>query len=309
MRLNKKGIGPITIGMLIMILAIIIIFLPIVKEESNARVVKTDFNIIVDDNISIFPEITRQIGTFTELLDMKGYKKLTVTLSASSPESFPSWVSTTYTGKTESFFDNVTDGLLSSITGLLIEGEGTTANVIYDFGSIATRHPIIKLRWGASGTSGSGTITLETSDTDGSYNVKDTISLSQGQQQDPDTLDGTSHSFRFLKFKVVDAFNNGSGMLTALYEIYDKTIMGGTGALSFEVRNPVSNTWIELIASSEFGTITDGDTDKISQVGDVNNVSISGKTYVLLQTQTNFRAKYTITNGALRNGVGLELVD
>jgi len=64
------------------------------------------------------------------------------------------------------------------------------------------------------------------------------------------------------------------------------------------------NQWIELISSSEFGTITSGNT-VIRQIGDVVSQTGADKVgFVLPSTQTAFRAKLTLIN-AIETGVSI----
>jgi len=86
----------------------------------------------------------------------------------------------------------------------------------------------------------------------------------------------------------------------------DSLSFGGSASVSFEVRNPFTDTWGQLISSSEFGTIGVGRT-LITQIGDVTTTSVSGKTYALPSTQTDFRARLRVTN-ALETGVSIQKI-
>lgn len=88
---------------------------------------------------------------------------------------------------------------------------------------------------------------------------------------------------------------------------FDQNTKGGTASLSFEELNVADNTFSEFISSVEFGTIAEGDAIKV-QLGDVNNLSISGKVYILPSTQTGFRAKLVITGGGIETAVALRLI-
>ncbi len=123
---------------------------------------------------------------------------------------------------------------------------------------------------------------------------------------DPEIIDAGTTSFRYSRWTW--EVEGGEAMVISIYEIYDALTMGGTGSLTFEVRDPETDTWSEFIASSEFGTITQGASAIIEQIGDVTTKSVSGKTYALPSTQTDFRAKYSITVNALKNAVSIQKV-
>lgn len=88
---------------------------------------------------------------------------------------------------------------------------------------------------------------------------------------------------------------------------FDQNTKGGTASLSFLEKDLASSTFTELIPSSEFGTITEGQAVK-EQIGDVNNVSVTEKSYFLPSTQTNFQAKLTVTGGGIETGVSITKV-
>jgi len=257
-------------------------------------------NDVVSENETLFEDVARDIGTFTKLLNMKGFKKLIVFLSKSNPAlpntpTVTGWV----VGSIPSNLDLVVDNDFSTkSTQGFLNVTTQDGDIKTDFGSILNRHPKIRMDINAAT---SATYEIFTSDDDIVYNSVASGTLSTG---DPVTLDGTEHSFRYMRAD----FNSPLNLTCFFREIYDSLITGGTGALSFEVRNPITDTWSEFIASSEFGTTTGGAEDLVEQIGDVNTISVSGKTYGLPSTQTDFRAKYTITNDPIKNSISIELV-
>lgn len=108
--------------------------------------------------------------------------------------------------------------------------------------------------------------------------------------------------------------SGGNGMLVVprafhpiiLTGMFDSLTTNGEAKLSFEILDDASKKWLELIASSEFGTVTEGQ-EVVSQIGDVNTISVSGYTYALPSTQTNFRGKLTVSGG-IETGVTIHKV-
>jgi hypothetical protein len=88
--------------------------------------------------------------------------------------------------------------------------------------------------------------------------------------------------------------------------MFDLLTTNGNASLSFEILDQASQKWLELIASSEFGTVTEGE-EVVSQVGDVTTISDSGFTYALPSTQTDFRGKLSIVGG-IETGVTIHKV-
>ena len=249
----------------------------------------------------IFTEKNRINESETKVIDLKGYKKLIVILIKSNPDneqSNPTITDDFFTNPSN--LGNIVDGLVNTTTSLgSVFNSNQVGDIRIDFQSIKVRDLICKVRNSLS-TANTGFFEIFTSDDDIVYNLKFTKNFTGFIDE---TLDysGTLHSFRYvrLRFTSTNGFYNMS-----IFEVYDANVMGGTGSISFEIRNPLKNTWGNFIPASEFGTITDGDVDLIEQVGDVNTKSISGKTYALPSTQTDFRAKYSV-GGVLKNSVSI----
>jgi len=80
--------------------------------------------------------------------------------------------------------------------------------------------------------------------------------------------------------------------------ILDSLVSSGVASLSFEIKNQ-DGTWFEAIASSQFGTVTDGNSVTV-QIGDTLT-----KRFNLPSTQTDFRGKLVITSGGIEVGVDI----
>lgn len=89
--------------------------------------------------------------------------------------------------------------------------------------------------------------------------------------------------------------------------IFNSEAKGGTAGLSFEELDVSNNVFTEYIDEDEFGTVTEGQAIK-AQIGDVNNISLTGKAFLLPSTQTGFRAKLTVTGGGIETGVSIRRV-
>jgi len=275
------------------------------KASSIIPMGKDVFNLNVSTVESLFSEILRAGGDFTQLIDMEGYKKLIVTLTKASPDLPPN-IPTEESGFQTSFTSlaNAIDGSLATSTNLAKVANQSTGIVKIDFGSVATRHLKFRIRRKTDGTGGNRTTTVFTSDTDSSYNSK----VAETVLTNHDTtivMDATEHSFRFVKIDFQTLIANAT-FEVQMFEIFDALKSGGIGNLAFEVLDPITDTWTTFIASTEFGTFTSGDNSIVEQVGDTTTVSVSGKTYALPSTQTNFRGKYTIGgDGKLKNAVSI----
>lgn len=93
---------------------------------------------------------------------------------------------------------------------------------------------------------------------------------------------------------------------TTITSILDDITTDGIAKLTFEVRNPETGVFQELIDENEFGTIAQGESITV-QIGDVITKSISGQTYSLPSTQTDFRGKLVVTGGIV-TGVALQKI-
>lgn len=257
---------------------------------------RSSFNAIVSEGVSIFPTKARLIGSEITLIDLQGYKKIIITLTKNS-SILPTIISSDWGTSA-----NIVDGDVLTISA----NQATTGEideVIVDFGSIATRN--IKLKLKISINTAGDTVEFKTfiSDDGIGFNLVDTRTESAIQIEVDKFFDIGSETFKFVKFTQQRIAGTGTPQ-NAIYELYDSNEIGGTASLSFEVKDVNEGLWSEFIAASEFGTISTG-AAIVSQVGDVNTISISGKTYALPSTQTNFRAKYTITNDGFKNGVSM----
>jgi len=256
--------------------------------------------IVSDVDDVIFPKQARPVGTFTQLIDMKGYKKLIVTISGQDPDlefATPTITNAFFINPTN--LSNVVDGDLASQTGQFTVNLAITpvGEIKTDSGANTTKDLKAKINHLVGGGS-AGNVELSTSPDDIVYTVKATASTTSTFPQTI-TLDGTLHSFRFVKLKFTCTLGVYNGNI---FEIYDANKIGGTAAISLETKDALGN-WSLFIAASEFGTVSTG-TPVTQQVGD-NNLSVTGKTYGLPSTQTSFRAKYTITNGGIENSVSV----
>ena len=272
--------------------------------NSQAETLGKDvFNQLVSQTTVLFEEKVRLVSTETVLINLKGYLKLIVFISAGNatlPTSItPSgWIAN---NNVDDAIDGdiVTDGVNS-----LSKTTAGSPTLKIDHGSIATRHLFGK--FDKDPNVGTKTLTVDVSDDDISYaNLLPTQDWNS-TGVDPEIIDAGTTSFRYSRWTW--EVEGGEAMVISIYEIYDALTMGGTGSLTFEVRDPETDTWSEFIASSEFGTITQGASAIIEQIGDVTTKSVSGKTYALPSTQTDFRAKYSITVNALKNAVSIQKV-
>ncbi len=264
---------------------------------------KDVFNQLVSEGETLFELKPRNPSVETKLIDLKGYDKIIVTLTAPNPVLPPN--EATFSGvwsSDPSPLASITDGDLSTKALATIQ-LNNTGNIHLDWGSIGLRHLFIKFQIVLQSIT-QATWSLETSDDDIVYNVKASGSQN-GSSQDDVTYneDCTEHSFRYVKV-VIDISANGSSACN-YFEIYDSNILGGTGALSFEIQDKETGIWIEYIGSAEFGTISQGVSAIIKQIGGINNIAISGKPFVLPSPQNLIRAKYTITSKGLSNAISI----
>ena len=246
------------------------------------------YNDFVSENEILFPQSTRVNNTETKLIDMKGNKKLRVFFSAA-----------VYVPNLSVIIGDSTiiDGNLA--TGYVTLG-GTTTMAVVDFGTSISRN-IEAFCHVQSGGSSNYNYILEGSNDNVSYTPIHTINKSGVFNVDI-TLISTSQSYRYYRVRM-DRISGFDTPTDTVYEIYDTSLFGGTSSLSFEGLDPSSNQWIEIIAASEFGTIANGSALS-KEVGDVNTISVSGKTYALPSTQTSFRAKL-VTIGTLQTSISI----
>lgn len=231
----------------------------------------------------VFEQILRQNQTDTKLIDMRGNKKLRVFLSSAN-----------YTPPTLLLGGGeVIDGNLTTFYEIT-NSSGEVDRVKVDFLTSVSR--LIKAKVGTHVGDFTGNFFLYGSNDNTIWNLLTSASVGAGVIT---TLSATA-SYRYYKItdKVIAGTFRGDH-----YEIYDDALFGGTANLSFQALDVSSNQWMEIIASSEFGTIAQGQA-VVKEIGDVNTFSISGKTYALPSTQTNFRAKL-VTSGSISIGVSI----
>ena len=246
----------------------------------------------ISESLILFPQIARTEQTDTVLIDMKGNKKLRVFISGAD------YVSPTVTFGGAGIADGniLTNGTV--LNGNYLAGEELLAQV--DFGSIDNRNIECIVRHENSGT-GVWTARLYYSVNGVDWTLIELFDFPINQVYSK-TMGGLGDvSCRHAKITIDWTSGSITGNSFNCRELYDSNIFGGTSALSFEQLNIASNLWQTVIPSSEFSTLSQGQ-EIVAEIGDVNTVSISGKTYALPSTQNQFRAKLT-TTGSIANGI------
>jgi len=267
----------------------------------------------ISDAIILFENKIYTNEVVNALLDLKGYQKLIVNLSAQTYTS-PTIIENDNFGASGYSLDgdlSTTNKDGSGASGL----GGDTHHITYDFGSVASRVPkcFCQSHAGISGGIGTSVVTLNLYVSDDnvifSLIATDTY-VGTGSTTSKDlTLQGSEQSFRYMKLEYVwtRTLNVNNANNCGVYEGYDGNALGGTASLSFHELDIGNNSFTELIPSTEFGTVTQGQAVK-RQIGDVNNVSLTGKTYFLPSTQTGFRAVLTVTGGGVSTGVSVRRI-
>jgi len=277
--------------------------------QSQAQTLPLDvFNTVVSDQIELFKQKDYFNEIQTKLIDLQGYKKFWLIMSAQN------YIQPTIITNDAPFtnINNAIDGDINTVTDAFnypdMSSSGTfVTEVIADFGSIDSRIPTAKVRTTVNDlqppTTSKNTVTLEVSNDNISYSIVDTYTLlaSGGGATDDLTsiLTDVQQSFRYLKVKY-SVFRDGNRVINNiyLYEIYDALKFGGNAQVSFELRDS-NDVWFEAIASTEFGTITQGQS-VVVQIGDTLT-----KKFFLPSTQTDFRAKLTVSSGGINTGIGI----
>lgn len=272
-------------------------------EPFNSQAVplgKDVFNRVVSESEIIIPVDDYLNESVPALLDMQGYKKLILIMSAQN-----------YTGPTVLSGALITD-IPNSVDGDLgtfaISASIPIASLpllqSFDFGSKTTRNIRCKCR----ASTGLGALEgfLEVSDDDISYSVVDSSIFSSGGPEQ--TLQSDGDSFRYARFRIED--NSATGTATMIiYEMYDNNFFGGTAEVSFNVLDTASNTFRELISASDIGSITQGQA-KVITIGDViNDLALNKFNFALPSTQTGLQLILTVTNGGINTGVSIIRVD
>jgi len=264
--------------------------IPLTQDQKNNA---------VSDSQTVFPLMARASANYTELINMKGYKKLIVLLSKPIIQDLPTKISD---GFSPALTSNSYDGKLDTFndTGM----DGAVREVILEYATLASRRIVLNAAWNPNFNHKNVVVTLAIS-VDGVV-WTNTQTLNTGDSAaflHPFVLDCGTQLVKFVKVTGTSTLNP-SGSSLRVYDIYDYNSVGGTGSLSFEIKNSVGD-WVEFIPASEFGTVTSNSLDVIKQVGDVNTVSVSGKTYAIPSTQDRLRAKYSVSSGGLTNAVDI----
>ena len=263
--------------------------------NSQAELLGKDIlNRVISNSLTLFAQDDFADETKTILLDMEGYKKLIVIIAGATADAL------TLTSSSFGNGANAVDQDLSSKTAnVLQQGGGSTISLVADYGSSVTKAVAGKVAVvNVLGTS-SLTMKIETSPdnsvwttriTNAGVSVGDTI-LSSG---------ATQYTFRYLRITSVHNLTSNDRSNVAVYELYDPEFFGGTGSLSFEVKDAQGN-WVEMISASDIGTISTG-ASITKQIGDVQtDVSTSKFNEVLPSTQTDFRAKFVVVGNLSTN--------
>lgn len=229
-----------------------------------------------------------------KLLDMKEYKKLIVNMSAAD------YVPPIAVGINGAVVDGDLNTKWTDPSGFSAGGETRFYSYV-DFGDNLSREVHAKV--GSTFANQSMTWTLQGDDDVAFPSPTDVGSITSNNGTA--TVLGSAQTFRYYRLKAVG--NGGAGGTSAeLYEIFNSLVFGGSADLSFEELDIASNTFTELIPSSEFGTVTSGQAIK-KQIGDVNNVSSTGKTYFLPSTQNGLQVKLTVI-GSIDTGVSIRRI-
>ncbi|MDE2589196.1 MAG: hypothetical protein KGL95_05980, partial [Patescibacteria group bacterium] len=221
------------------------------------------------------------IGTYTQQLDLAGYKKLLLLIAAAA---YVKPVNITTSGYVQGVNNNSIDGNLATYSTPSATLSGGAGDIIVDWGNSAIR--AVQVSMGGFITGGA-TITYFYSN-DGityyAYNL------------------GTQQNLRYIKMHIVDG-NQPQVYSFNLYEIYDGNTFGGTAAISFEAYEPSSGQWIEIISSGSIGTVSQGQAVS-KQLGDT--MVSTNLNNILSSNYAGLRIKLTITNGPIQNAVSVQ---
>lgn len=254
------------------------------------------------DTLSLFSNVLRPIGSYTQQLDLGGYKKILLLIAAAIYQP-PTVVSSDFSSDV-----NSVDGDLSTKTGQVAVGNSSAfATQIVDFGSLATRLPAFKANYenGNNNPPAPFVQAVITVSNDGvtwrsNSNFNDGIPQGSGQNVDV-THVGVSDTFRY--YKVVFGSADFSPPQVSVYEMFDANIFGGTAALSFEALEPQTDQWIEVISPSQIGSISQGKQVAIP-LGDT--MAQTNLNALLASNYAGFRAKLTITIAAIQTAVSIQ---
>jgi hypothetical protein len=231
-------------------------------------------------SVIVFPYQLRAVGVYTANLDLSGYKKIIVLISAAGyvvPVSITGLQSPVH----YSNLGNMIDGNLNTFGALLGQALGESVSVVVDFGNVALRQAAVSLGSSAGGTF---TTSLQVS-TD---NV--TYVNAAGQQ-----------NFRYIKFTMT---NTSGTQVTDLNvnEIYDALSFGGTASVSFEAKEESSGQFIEILSAATLGTISQGQS-VAKQIGDT--MALTNLNNILPSNYSDLRLKLTISTSSIQNSVSI----
>jgi hypothetical protein len=243
---------------------------------------------------NIFPSVLRSVGTIeTKLINMKGYKKLVLMLSAAAYSSG----ATVLIGGA-----NITDGNLDTYGGVVTATNTTPAVAgVIDFGSIASRIPAGRGK--RITVNGGNNYNWELQVSNDNIVWITVSSADSGSTNTVVDLQGAAQSFRYLRIILAHSGGTADNAQGQCGELYDANLFGGQSQVSFEVFD--KNQWLVLIPASDIGAISQGQAVVIT-IGDViNDVGAKKFNYALPATQTDFRMKLSIINGGIQNSVSV----
>lgn len=264
---------------------------------------------------NIFPLLQRANATYTKLIDMKGYRKLIVLLSAvvyvdaDSPTVLAG-------GDYASGQTVAVDGDVNTYDAVNLTANGQSKLAEIDFKTLQTDVGLVcSLLVGAtvaSGVSVAGRRQVWTKQNLGdAYTLESESSwnIASGSGSFSFITQDVSYSatktFRYVKIVFIRDSGNTSAECR-IKEVYNSALVGGTGSLSFEILDS-SGSWISYIPSSEFGTVVQGSVAVSKILGDTIK-SVSGQEYPLPSTQSRFRAKYIVAGGGMKNSIDVSRV-
>ena len=271
---------------------------PDISISNDTPLLQNQRNLQISEPALLFVKKIYFNETQTTLLDMKGFKKMILTIIA---DNYSSGATVTVGNA------NLIDGDLNSLSAnILVPYPASITNIgEIDFGSIASRIPQVKFKKVTNiGASETHTITLEVSNDGIGWTTVDTLVLVHDPPVDFEMSD-IEQSFRHMRVRAIWTAGSTTSIHFAGYEMFDGKIFGGSLALSFEVFNLADDNFIEYISASAIGTITEGNNLR-KIIGDVIDDLGSEKfNFPLPSTQTDFRAKIIITGGGLTVGISI----
>ena len=249
---------------------------------SNVPLSQIQRNSEISDFVELFTQKNYFDETVTQLVDMKGYKKMILLIGGSNIVSPTILIGTS----------PIADGDLN--TSMNYNPTQTkTVRASVDFGSIASRVPASKVGF-TPAIDDCNTFFLEVSNDN--VNWSQVATWQRCTSPSTTIMIGAEQSFRYMRVQDQGTPQGSwqTGNLASIYELYDANTIGGTASISFEVL--LDSTWIELISAIDLGTITQG-LSLTKTIGDVINDLATNKFNIALpSTQTNFRIKMIVTD-------------